>query len=165
MTRAGVWLVFRKKGAKSISYDEAVDEALAYGWIDSIIKRVDDSKYVRKFTPRKPWSIWSTPNINRIKRLSADGRMTRWGLEAFAKRTSETSQLEKVNLEGLKVPEDLLDALKANTSAWSNFEKFALSHRRRYVIWITGVKRPETRRRRIAEAVDLISKNIKDLLK
>jgi uncharacterized protein YdeI (YjbR/CyaY-like superfamily) len=161
----GIWLIFRKKGSKSISYDEAVDETLAYGWIDSIIRRIDEVKYVRKFTPRKPWSIWSALNIERVKKLTTEGRMTKWGLEAFAKRTSRISQLEKVNAEGVSVPRVLLDALRANPKAWGNYEKFAPSHRKRYVIWITSAKRPETRKKRIAEAVMLISKNVKDLLK
>ena len=164
-TKQGVWLVFRKKGAKSISYDEALDEALAYGWIDSMIKRIDDERYVRKFTPRKPWSIWSTTNVNRVKRLAADGKMTKWGLAAFAKRTADISELERVNAEGLKMPRDLLEVLRANPKAWGNFRKFAPSHRKKYAIWISSAKRPETRKKRIAEAVELISLNVKDLLK
>jgi len=85
----GVWLVFRKKGMKSLAYDEAIDGALAYGWIDSLVRKIDDTKYARKFTQRKPWSIWSNLNIARVKRLRAEGRMTKWGLEAFAQRTPE----------------------------------------------------------------------------
>jgi uncharacterized protein YdeI (YjbR/CyaY-like superfamily) len=161
----GVWLVFRKKGVKSLSYDEAVDGALAYGWIDSLVRKIDDTRYARKFTPRKPWSIWSSLNIARVKRLRTEGRMTRWGLQAFAKRTPEISALERINAEGMKVPADLEEALRANAKAWSNYEKFARSHRKRYVIWISAAKKPETRERRIAEAVDLISQNVKELLK
>lgn len=161
----GIWLVFRKKGAKSLSYDEAVDGALAYGWIDSLVRRIDDTKYARKFTPRKPWSIWSSSNIARVKRLQGEGRMTKWGLEAFAKRTSKVSMLERFNAEGTKVPADLEEALRANAKAWSNYKKFAPSHRKRYAIWISAAKRPEARKRRITEAVDLISENVKDLLK
>ena len=161
----GVWLVFRKKGAKSLSYDEAIDGALAYGWIDSLVRRIDDRRYARKFTPRKPWSIWSSLNIARVTRLRAEGRMTKSGLEAFAKRTTEISALEKINAEGMKVPPDLEEALRANAKAWSNYEKLAPSHRKRYVIWISAAKTPETRKKRISEAVDLISLNVKDLLK
>jgi uncharacterized protein YdeI (YjbR/CyaY-like superfamily) len=91
----GVWLVFRKKGVKSPSYDEAIDGALAYGWIDSLVRKIDDTRYARKFTPRKPRSIWSNPNIIRVKRLRAEGRMTKWGLEAFAQRTPGTSELQR----------------------------------------------------------------------
>ena len=161
----GVWLVFRKKDAKSLSYDEAIDGALAYGWIDSLVRKIDDARYARKFTPRKPWSIWSSLNIARVERLRTEGRMTKWGLEAFAKRTPELSALERINREGVKVPADLKEALRANAKAWSNYEKFAPSHRKRYVIWISAAKKSETRKKRIAEAVDLISQNVKDLLK
>jgi uncharacterized protein YdeI (YjbR/CyaY-like superfamily) len=161
----GVWLVFRKKGAKSLSYDDAIDGALAYGWIDSLVRKIDDAKYARKFTPRKPWSIWSSLNIARVKRLRAEGRMTRWGLEAFAKRTQEVSALERINAEGVEVPSDLEKALKLNAKAWSNYRKFAPSHIKRYVIWISAAKKPETRKRRITEAVNLISQDVKNLLK
>lgn len=163
----GVWLVFRRKGSgrKSISYDEAIDEALAFGWIDSIIKKIDAEKYVRKYTPRRPWSIWSRLNIDRVEKLKAEGRMTRWGLEAFAKRTSETSLLEKINAEGIRIPRDLEDALRTNKAAWRNFESFPPSHRKRYLIWISSAKRPGTRKKRIAEAVEMISQNVKELLK
>ena len=161
----GVWLVFRKKGVKSISYGEAIDGALAYGWIDSLVRKIDDARYARKFTPRKPRSIWSSFNIARVKRLRTEGKMTKWGLEAFANRTSEISTLEKISAEGMKVPADLEDALRASPRAWSNFQKFGRSHRKRYVIWISDAKRAETRKRRVAEAVVLISQDVKELLK
>jgi uncharacterized protein YdeI (YjbR/CyaY-like superfamily) len=161
----GVWLIFRKKGLKSLSYDEAIDGALAYGWIDSLVRKIDDTRYARKFTPRKPWSIWSSLNISRVKRLRTEGMMTKWGLEAFSKRSPEISALERINAEGTKVPGDLEKALRANAKAWSNYARFAPSHRKRYVIWISAAKKPETRKKRVAEAVDLISQNVKDLLK
>jgi len=163
----GVWLVFQRKdtGTPSPTYDEALDWALAYGWIDSMIRKIDDQKYARKFTPRKPWSIWSSSNINRVLRLERERKMTRWGLEAFAKRTSEKSQSEKFGLQDFRIPEDLEKALRANPRAWSNFEQFTLSYRKRYLMWIGSAKRFETRQTRIREAVDLISKNVKALLK
>jgi len=164
----GVWLVYRRKGAavKSISYEASVDEALAYGWIDSLIKRIDGEKYARKFTPRKPWSIWSRFNIERVEKLKEERRMTKWGLEAFTKRTSDVSLLEKFNAEKrAKAPKDLEDALRANKRAWNNFQGFAPSYRQRYVMWVSDSKRPETRSRRIADAVELISQNVKELTK
>jgi len=163
----GVWLVFHKQGMPTITYDEALDEALAFGWIDSIIKRIDDKSYVRKFTPRRPSSIWSSSNIARIERLKREGRMKSAGLEAFAKRTDEVSLLERFNgnAKEVKVPPDLVKALRRNKTAWANFEHFAPSHRKRYLMWITAAKKPETRKKRIAEAVILIAGNLKDLLK
>jgi uncharacterized protein YdeI (YjbR/CyaY-like superfamily) len=149
----GACLVFRKGGLKSISYDEALDWALAYGWIDSVIKKIDDVKYVRKFTPRRSYSIWSRLNIARVQRLKKEGRMTRWGLEAYEKRTGEISLLEKFNKEGVKTPKDLEEALEKNKKALEAYGRFSPSHRKRYLIWISAAKRPETRARRIEEAV------------
>ena len=153
------------KGNPSPTYEEALDWALAYGWIDSLIKKLDDSKYARKFTPRKPWSIWSTPNINRVNRLKLDGKMTKWGLEAFKMRTSEKSLLEKFSDKEVEIPNDLAQALRANAKAWTNFQEFSPSYRKRYLIWISGAKQSKTRQRRILETVELISKNVKALLK
>jgi uncharacterized protein YdeI (YjbR/CyaY-like superfamily) len=163
----GVWLVFHRKdsGLPTISYDDAVDEALAFGWIDSIIKRIDERSYARKFTKRQPRSIWSSSNISRVERLKKEGRMTEWGLQAFAKRTGEISLLEKFNQETIEVPKDLENALKRNKKALANFKRMAPSHRKRYLVWISGAKKAETRQKRIDEAVILISKNVKDLLK
>ena len=148
-----------------MTYDEALDEALAYGWIDSVLKKLDDSRHARKFTPRRPYSIWSKRNIKRVEALKRKGRMTKWGLDAFGKRTSEISQLEKVNTEGSVVPQDLTEALRRNKKASANFEKFAPGYRKKYLVWISAAKKSETRRKRIAEAVELISENVKDLLK
>lgn len=163
----GVWLVFHRKetGIPSITYEDALDWALAYGWIDSLIRKIDDRKYARKFTPRKPWSIWSTPNINRVKRLKLEGRLTRWGLEAFGMRTSEKSLLEQFSDKEVEIPEDLEQALRADSKAWANFQKFSPGYRKRYLIWISGARKSETRQRRISEAVRLISTNVKALLK
>jgi uncharacterized protein YdeI (YjbR/CyaY-like superfamily) len=163
----GVWLVFIKKssGEPSISYEEALDEALAYGWIDSLIKKVDEKRFVRKFTPRRPWSIWSKLNIARVEKLIVDRRMTRWGLAAFEKRTSQISLLEKINAEGIRIPRDFEGRLRRNKKAWQNFERFGPSYRKRYLIWISDAKTPETRAKRIAEAVILVSRNVKALRK
>lgn len=163
----GTWLTFRRKGhsGPSISYDEAVDEALALGWIDSVIKKIDDVTYVRKFTPRRPGSIWSRLNIDRVGRLKREGRMTKWGLEAFRARSEQISQLERINKLGIRTPKDLEDALRKNPRAWRNFQGFAPSHRKRYLIWINGAKKPQTRKKRIGEAVSLIAGNVRALLK
>jgi uncharacterized protein YdeI (YjbR/CyaY-like superfamily) len=162
-----VWVVFHKKdsGVPSISYDGALDEALAYGWIDSVIRKIDGQRYARKFTPRRPGSIWSRYNVERVERLRSEGRMTEWGENAFRKKTGEVSLLEKVNAEGAPVPRDFLAALRKDRVAWSNFKRMAPSHRKRYLVWLAGAKRPETRKKRIAEAVLLVRQNVKNLLK
>jgi uncharacterized protein YdeI (YjbR/CyaY-like superfamily) len=167
LSSQGVWLIFQRKTAAipSISYDEAMDEALAYGWIDSIIREIDEQRYARKFTTRRPGTIWSRPNIKKVNKLSLEGRMTKWGLKAFEKRISEISLLEKFEAEPIHVPEDLLEALKKNSRARASFEKFTPSYRKKYLMWISTAKRLETRRKRIDEAVLLISRNVKVLLK
>ena len=166
-SESGVWLVFHKKdsGLPTISYDDALDEALAFGWIDSIIKKIDDRSYARKFTPRKPWSIWSTSNITRVERLKKEGRMSEKGLQAFAKRTGERSLLEKFNQAELAIPKDFEDALRKNRRAQANFQRFGPSYRKRYLLWVSAAKKAETRKKRIEEAVILISRNVKNLLK
>jgi len=161
----GVFLVFHKGGDPTITYDGALDEALAFGWIDSVIRKVDEQRYVRKFSPRRPGSIWSSLNIDRVGKLRREGRMTRWGEAAFQQRTSEKSLLEQINAQGAKVPQDFEDALKKDKNAWENFQKMAPSHRKRYLIWLAGAKKPETRKKRIGEAVELVAENVKNLLK
>jgi len=167
LAKQGVWLVYHRKGSErpSISYEDSLDEALAFGWIDSMIKKIDEERYARKFTPRKPGSVWSKYNLERVRKLTAEGRMTKWGLEAFEKRTGGISLLEQLNAKPTRVPKDLEAALKKNKLAWENFGRFGPSYRKRYLIWISDAKKPETRKRRIAEAVVLISRNVKDLLK
>ena len=170
LTNPGVWLVYHRAGSgiQSVSYDDSVDEALAFGWIDSIIRKIDDKRYARKFTPRRPGSIWSKSNLDRVERLREEGRMTKWGKEVFDRRTGVVSLLERFNAQnprGAEVPRDLEEALRANPQAWANFSKMAPSHRRRYLLWISGAKKPETRSRRIREAVVLLARNVKNLLK
>ena len=138
---------------------------LAYGWIDSLVRKIDDKRFARKFTPHRPWSIWSKLNIKKVRELTQEGRMTQWGLAAFVKRMSEISFLEKLNAEEVKIPMDLEASLRENKEAWENFEKFAPSYRKRYLVWISGAKSVETRAKRIEESVMLISKNVKTLLK
>lgn len=155
----------RESGLTSISYDDSLDEALAFGWIDSVIRKISGERYARKFTPRRPGSIWSKLNIARVERLQREGRMTKWGMEAFEKRTGEASMLEKVTAEGAAVPPDFESALRRNKQAWGNFQRMGPSYRKRYLIWISGAKKPETRQKRIAEAVVLVASNVKVLLK
>ena len=167
LRRREVWLVYLKEraGRVSISYEESVDRALAYGWVDSLVKRIDSMRYARKFTPRRPESVWSQSNLERVERLRSRGRMTRWGLEVYEARTGKKSLVENLAKVELRTPHDLLVALSKTSSASINFKRLSPSRRRRYLMWIAAAKRPETRRRRVEEAVDLISRNVKDLLK
>jgi uncharacterized protein YdeI (YjbR/CyaY-like superfamily) len=162
-----VWLVFYKKhaGKHGISYEDAVDEALCFGWVDSLVKRIDEDRYAQKFTPRKPGSKWSKLNRERMRKLRNQGSMTRFGLEAYKNRSMERPFAETFKTRKPQMPDDFEKALRKNKKAWKNFQKFGLSHRRNYLMWIAAAKKEETRRNRINEAIALIANNVKSLLK
>lgn len=159
-----VWLVFYKKhtGKVCISYDAAVEEALCFGWIDSIVKRIDEEKFVRKFTPRKAGSGWSESNKERAERMMRLGRMTESGLAQIriAKETGKWFSGASPVKE-LEVPPFVQDTLAASPKALENFDKLAESYRRQYVGWIMSARREETRKRRLAEVVQRLEKNEK----
>ena len=159
-----LWLVFYKKNSdkRSVSYDEAVEEALCFGWIDGIIKEMDDEKYATRFSPRRRGSIWSESNKRRVARMIAQGRMTEIGLAKVeeAKRNGEwdkATQREDVT----DIPRELEQALQANKRAQRNFDTLAPSHKRQYIYWITDAKKDETRRRRIRVAITMLKENRK----
>ena len=147
-----VWLVFHKRhtGRPSIAYDDAVDEALCFGWIDSLIKRLDDGRYARKFTPRKPDSRWSTANRKRYAKLKASGRLMPAGLNRAP--TDRSGDAPRPSLS--KIPPYIQDTLRKHPTAWICFESLAPSHRRRYIAWIDSAKQQETKMRRLQEAID-----------
>ncbi|MDA4121936.1 MAG: YdeI/OmpD-associated family protein [Thaumarchaeota archaeon] len=158
-----VWLLFYRSGTgePGVDFDEALDWALSFGWIDSMIRRVDDRSYARRFTPRSPDSVWSKSNIARVERLAREGRMTEHGMALFTERCGEVSLAEKFKVNKTPFPRDLLAAIKKSPEAWSRFQKFAPSHKRRYAMWVTSAKTAETRERRIREAVERVSKGAK----
>lgn len=164
-TEREIWLVFYKKGTgrECIGLDEALDGALSFGWIDSMIRRLDDLSYARKFTPRRPDSVWSRSNIERAEALARKGMMTERGLALFRNGTRKVSPAEKSEQAGEDppFPAEFAAALKENARAWKNFQVLAPSHRRRYLMWITSAQTPATRGRRIKEAVDLLAENAK----
>jgi uncharacterized protein YdeI (YjbR/CyaY-like superfamily) len=157
----GIWLVFHRKhtGTPSLEYEEAVQEALCFGWIDSIIKRIDDDKYCRKFTPRNDDSRWSRKNKERVERILEEGRMTEFGQAKIdaAKRSGrwQTDGRPRINLD---VPRDLSDALGRNAKAKDFFEKLAPTYRRHFVGWIVIAKRPDTRTKRLRESIALLAR-------
>lgn len=150
------WLMHYKKGTgeSGVSYSEAVEEALCFGWIDSKGKRIDDKRFVLKYSPRKAKSVWSMVNKERAERLIEAGRMTDAGLAKIeeAKRSGlwDTAYTNKVRE---KMPSDLKKALLAEKDAWNNFQGFANSYRNMYIGWVNGAKTEGTRNRRIAEVV------------
>jgi uncharacterized protein YdeI (YjbR/CyaY-like superfamily) len=150
-----VWLIFHKRhtGRPSIPYNDAVDEALCFGWIDSLIKRLDDARYARKFTPRKLDSKWSTANRNRYAHLRRSGRLMAAGLE----RPPTSRSYDGRRPLPSKMPQYIRQALQSRPAAWSYFERLAPSYRRLYIRWIDSAKQPETRMRRLREALDLLA--------
>jgi uncharacterized protein YdeI (YjbR/CyaY-like superfamily) len=157
-----VWLIYHKKhtGKPSIPYDDSIEEAICFGWIDNIIKRIDDEKFVRKFTPRKAKSKWSEVNKKRARRMMKEGKMTEAGLAKIreAKKSGEWIKVAPLRKE-LVIPPYMKEALAKNKRALDNFCNLAKSYKRQYVGWISSAKREETRRRRLAEAIRLLEKN------
>jgi uncharacterized protein YdeI (YjbR/CyaY-like superfamily) len=151
-------MVFHKKhtGIPSIPYDDAVEEALCFGWIDSLIRRLDDRRYARKFTPRRPGSVWSPTNKERAERMIAAGRMTGAGL-ALIEHAKDTGawerEAERPNPSDKPLPAELRRALEQHPRAAERFRALAPSERRRYIGWIGAAKRSETRERRTREAI------------
>lgn len=162
----GVWLLFYKKetGIPSLDYVDAVEEALCFGWIDSIVKRIDEKKYVRKFTPRNIKSVWSDLNKKRVAKVIKEGRMTKAGLvkiEIAKQNGFWNKELKSIEIS-YDTPEDFITALARNKKAKENFNKIPPSHKKRYYMWINISKKKETRERRIKEAIELLS-NKKEL--
>jgi uncharacterized protein YdeI (YjbR/CyaY-like superfamily) len=157
------WLIFHKRhtGQPSIAYEDAVDEALCFGWIDSLIKRLDDARYARKFTPRKPGSRWSTANRKRYARLRASGRLTPAGRKLAPTNKSGDAPRPSV----AKVPPYIQQALRSHPAARSFFESLAPSYQRRYIGWIDSAKQQETKMRRLNEAIGLLAAGQKSVLK
>ncbi len=143
--RTDVWLLFYKKhtGKASVTYDEAVEEALCYGWIDSIVRRVDDNSYAQKFTPRKPASTWSASNLTRMNRLIEHGLVSTAGMNAYLGRSKGHSDTGQTEGRSSRLPEDLEAALKSSSPAWKNFQGQSPSHGKEYVPRVVGAKRRE----------------------
>jgi uncharacterized protein YdeI (YjbR/CyaY-like superfamily) len=161
---AGIWLIFYKKGTTrpTIAYEAAVEEALCFGWIDSIIKKIDAAKYARKFTPRSDNSKWSPLNKKRANKMIKEGRMTKVGLAKIetAKTTGFWDKDDRPQLS-LDVPLEFAKALACNQKAKENFDKLAPTYRKYYIAWISVAKRPDTRKRRIEESITLLEKGQK----
>ena len=150
-----IWLVFHKRhtATKCMSVADAVEEALCFGWIDSIVRRLDDDRYALKFTPRRAGSKWSAINKRRYASMQARGLLAAAGRErAPGGRTSVAPPRREWVLKPY-----IEQALKANPRAWRYFEQLAPSYRRSYVGWIDSAKREETKARRLREAVELLA--------
>ncbi len=160
-----VWLIYYKRhtGSPRIPYDDAVEEAICFGWIDSTVRRLDEEKYAQKFTPRNDKSKWSELNRRRAGKMIKEGKMTEAGLAKFRKAGKPDAKAAAMRAPGKKlaVPPDLKEALAANQKAQENFDNFAPGYRKLYIRWILAAKRPETRTKRIKQTVKWSSQNKK----
>ena len=149
----GVWLVFYKEctGVKSLAYEDCVREALCFGWVDSLIKRLDDDRYARKLTPRQPTSKWSEINRKRWSELKSAGMLGMAGLAA-----APTANTYAPRPTTPQMPAYIANAFKASPKAWTFFQGLARTDRRNFVVWIHTAKRPETRDKRLRESIALL---------
>ncbi|MGA3055284.1 MAG: YdeI/OmpD-associated family protein [Candidatus Korobacteraceae bacterium] len=150
------WVGFYKKnsGKGGISYQEAVDEALCFGWIDGLKKAVDDVSYTHRFTPRKPKSFWSAVNIKRIAELKRRGRMTAPGLKAFAGRDEQKARQYSYERSTCKLEGAHEKQFRGQEKAWEFFQAQPPGYRRTATWWVISAKREETRGKRLAKLIE-----------
>ena len=163
-----VWLVFHKKhtGRPSIPYEEAVEEALCFGWIDSIVKRIDQDRYLRKFTPRRPGSIWSEHNRRRLAKLLEEDRVTEAGKAVLpgprVRRASaplRPASRAAGRAAAPALPRMFREAFRLHPRAAGGFRRLAPSYRRNIVLWVMDARHEETRRRRLNEVLGVLARN------
>lgn len=149
-------------GRPSLSWPESVDEALCFGWIDGVRKRIDEHAYSIRFTPRKPGSIWSAINIAKVESLRKQGRMTAAGLQAFAQRQEHRSGIysyEQPDTAEL-TPQEQIE-FRRNIEAWRFFEAAAPSYRKTLLHWVTTARKPQTREARLSRLISASAVKLK----
>ena len=163
-----IWLIYYKKhtGKPNVSYDESVEEALCFGWIDGILKRIDDERYTRRFTPRRKGSVWAPSNVKRVADMIKEGKMTDAGLAIIPKAVLEGKAMgyTPVIPDDIPVPEDLEKVLAMNEKARDTWDSFASSHRKQYLYWINDAKGDDTKARRISKLVKMLEAGEKRLM-
>jgi uncharacterized protein YdeI (YjbR/CyaY-like superfamily) len=156
-----VWLVFLKGrgGKQSLNYGDALDEALCFGWIDSLIKKIDETQYTRKFSKRRETSKWSKINKERIEKLIHQNRMTPSGC-AVVEKAKANGSWDKPDRQPVEAeaPPALKTALEKNRKAGAYFDELAPSHKLRYIMWIATAKKSETIEKRVQEAIQMLEK-------
>ena len=158
----GIWLVFAKKhtGLPSLSYEDAVQEALCFGWIDSLMKSINDRFHMQMFTPRKPKSAWSVTNKARLAKLMRAGVMTPAGLAAVKLAKKSGSWDTYAVVDALTIPPELQRAFEANPEAKKNWPSYTPSAQRSFLHMINGAKRPETREKRVKQVIDYVARKV-----
>ena len=161
-TSTGTWLVYAKKhsGLPSLTYKDAVEEALCFGWIDSKIHPLDDDFYMQVFTPRKPKSAWSALNKTRVKQLLAAGLMTAAGLAVVEAAKASGAWNANDHAEKLIIPPDLARAIKANAEASRHWASYTDSRRKGVLYRLAGAKRPETRAKYLRQIIENMARNL-----
>lgn len=159
----GAWLVYFKKatGRPTVTYDEAVEELLCFGWIDSKVRPIDAERYSQLVTPRKPGSVWSALNKRRVASLTEQGLLMPAGLAKIEAAQADGSWTSLDAVEALEVPADLRAALDAVPTAAGHYAAFSPTSRKLILMWVTSAKRPETRRKRIEETVTAAAKGVR----
>jgi uncharacterized protein YdeI (YjbR/CyaY-like superfamily) len=159
---AVIWLVFRKKSTGSVPFDYhmALDEALCYGWVDSLLRTIDEHEYMRKFTPRKTTSTWSEQNKRHVERLIREGRMTEAGMKAIeaAKQNGMWEKGTEPPEVNDKLPGALLQAFQQHPLARDNYFSLSTRNQKQYNIWINMSKRAETILKRVNESISKLEK-------
>lgn len=152
-SKAELWVGFYKKdsGKGGLTYTEALDEALCFGWIDGVRKRVDELSFTQRFTPRKPRSNWSLINIRHVERLTKAGRMQPMGLEAFAARTDAKSGVYSFENKPRELSPELEARFRSDQAAWDFFQQQPPGYRRVASFWVMSAKQEETRQRRLGQ--------------
>jgi len=151
-----LWVGFHKKasGNAGIVWAGAVDEALCYGWIDGVTKRIDDRRYKIRFTPRRTRSIWSAVNLERVPELIAEGRMREPGLRVYEQRDEDRSRIYAHEQAEIAFPNDMRQRFRKHPEAWAFFESAPPWYQRAATWWVISAKREETRERRLATLID-----------
>src|ERR1041384_1546727 len=156
-------LGFHKKssGKKSITYAEALDEALCYGWIDGVRKNLNQTSYTIRFTPRKARSIWSNVNVRHVERLTKEGRMRPAGIAAYERRDPKRTGIYAFENRPREFSPEFEKAFRKNKTAWSFFEKQPPGYKRVIVFWVMEAKKAETRVKRFKQLVDLCEQGLR----
>ena len=152
-----IWVGYFKKSTniESITWPESVDQALCFGWIDGIRKRIDEQSYMIRFTPRKPTSNWSAVNIAKVAELTNEGLMQLSGIAAIEKQTQKKSEVYSYEQKQIELSPDYKKVFKANAQAWKYYiEKLAQSARKQSTWWVMSAKQEETRQRRLKILID-----------
>lgn len=151
-----IWIGFyRKDSAKGgITYHEALDEALCFGWIDGIRKKLDDVSFTNRFTPRKPKSIWSNVNVAHVERLTREGKMRPAGMAAFDAKSASRTGIYTFERDHAELEPEMKRRFQNNKAAWKYFESAPPYYRKLATGWVTSAKREQTRERRLAELID-----------